>query len=69
MSPSYSTSASDPRSPESRSARQSLDELIGELLQGTLAEYDSAAFIDKRNFEEFERLSGQGNSLGATFNR
>ena len=42
---------------------KSLDELIGELLQRTLAE------DDKRSIEEFERLSGQGNSLGATFNR
>jgi hypothetical protein len=40
---------------------KSLDELIGELLQRTLAE------DDKRSIEEFERLSGQGNSLGATF--
>jgi len=42
---------------------KSLDELIAELLQRTLAE------DDKRSIEEFERLSGQGNSLGATFNR
>ena len=42
---------------------KSLDELFGELLQRTLAE------DDKRSIEEFERLSGQGNSLGATFNR
>jgi hypothetical protein len=37
---------------------KSLDELIGELLQGTLAEDDERS-IDKRNIEEFERLSGQ----------
>ena len=42
---------------------KSLDELIRELLQPTLAE------DDKRCIEEFERLSGQGNSLGATFHR